>query len=1456
MADEYVIQTNKNRGNEDEQNLPINDKRDEIVQKALKNQVCLIRCESGSGKSTQLPKLLLQSPVCENGRIVCTQPRKGAVASLAAKVASEMKQTVGDVVGYQCGVQRKISEKTKLVYMTDLALLNHFLQDELLNEYVCIIIDEAQERSIYTDILLGMIKNLLPKRKDQRICLVIVTSTFTDSKVFVDYYDECPVITVSDAVNHVDIEWIPRTEEENYENVERKAVDKVVEIHSMQPVNDGDIILFLPGQPEIERYMQTLQKKLKDKSDHWILPLHNKLQSIKLNEIFEKTPPKKRKIVISTNMAEAYDTIPGLRYILDTGFVKEIQYDPVKKEHSLKLIQITQSSANQRKEIARKSSQGKCFRFYSQNDLNMTTIPDILRIHIGHAVLKLLQLGVNPCSFDFVQSPLTKTIETTFQELSKLEAVKDGKLTELGNWIAKLPLDPNLGVFVHDAVERDIGVEAIIIATTSTFSVNLFYRGGSIQQRDECEKLKIPFCHNKGDHLSFLNVFKQWLVVPEEEKVEWCIKNSINDRTMRNIQDTVLDILYILEKEMDISLKLELKHKICDERALRELLFKAFQQNLGYYLGHEKVGYYFVDKDKDMLIHPSSSLRCLAIHPKWVISEMVLNTSRTYAVNITEVDEKDVMKALERKELTFKIEDIRQKRLREEPIHIEYVGHHLLNQIVGPDGGNVQEIERKLQKDNKNVTFVVEADKEKGEILIYASSEKNEISVGSLKMVFDPMRKKIKDEQVIKPIASKCNAANLSIGPGGIIQDIMFDYDFRSVSVYCSDKNFKGVEQLRKRLGKFGEIIDFVEKSPSNSHPKYRGEAVFKESDSAKNAVAGTSDKESEIKVKPPFWMSDQFKVKLKWCRRVLEGYGLVQVKNEVAFKAVLALSEKKSFPLGESSVSIKESGRMNEFCISGITEPVNEDILKEWTVGTLRLSENDIEKVYVPRKTPSNLETLYHLKSKLEEQIGKYADKKKFMVTLPQVSPKEIYYNGYVTFIGLEDGTEAYLSFHDKIKINGRLVSFTPDVRFRMFVQDCVVQHVGAKFNEFVEKANNGRDTIRIEKKLHGNYIIDINTESVKKMLELRNSLQFLFKAEILDLMDMPRLGSMFTRNGKNKIDEIMKKTNTLIVCNNRNKTISIYGEGRYHLVKDEIETYIDSLGSSKTIDLKGESKHSGLIKRLIQDLQGLRDQTDLAYAKLDHRKHRIEIQGSEEAIELAEKSIKEIMKVEEMRNYCKAPSKNAECGICFTEMSTTELYRLESCGHPCCKNCIQSYLSIKMKEKDFPLQCCHEFCNMLWAWSDIQNMIKLGFCTLQFLIDASVSYHVAKHKDKLRYCITPECKMVYEVCTDGKSKSICPLCGISLCRRCHVEYHAGVSCEIYQHYRGINDELKKWICDDPSNRGLCPKCCIPIEKNGGCMHVECKQCGSHICWTCEDFFDSRSQCYKHLLETHKSYV
>ena len=151
---------------------------------------------------------------------------------------------------------------------------------------------------------------------------------------------------------------------------------------------------------------------------------------------------------------------------------------------------------------------------------------------------------------------------------------------------------------------------------------------------------------------------------------------------------------------------------------------------------------------------------------------------------------------------------------------------------------------------------------------------------------------------------------------------------------------------------------------------------------------------------------------------------------------------------------------------------------------------------------------------------------------------------------------------------------------------------------------------------------------------------------------------------------------------------------------------------------------------------------------------------------------------------------------------------------------------------------------------------MIKLGFCTLQFLIDASVSYHVAKHKDKLRYCITPDCKMVYEVCTEGKSKSICSLCKIALCRKCHVEYHAGVSCEIYQHYKGIDDGLKEWIFEDPSNRGLCPKCYIQIEKIGGCKHVQCTQCRGHICWTCKDFFDSRSQCYKHLLETHKSYV
>lgn len=1448
-----------------EQALPIYARRTDIVETVLENQVCVLLGETGSGKSTQLTQYLLQSKLAKEGRIVCTQPRKVAAASLAQRVASEMKSTVADVIGYQCGIQTKVSADTKVVYMTDHTLLNECLKDQLMKEYSCIIIDEAHERSIYTDILLGMIKKCLHQRPKLR---VIVTSATINPDVFVQYFNGCPVIRVSGRMYPVDIIWNSYSEED-LEDFERKAVEKTLEIHDKEP--PGDILLFLTGQLEIERCIETLQWELKDRSDHCILPLHGKLQTEEQNKIFKETPQGKRKIVISTNVAETSVTIPGVKYVVDTGLAKEMRYDPDKKVNSLKVVKITKSSADQRKGRAGRTSPGKCFRFYSIEDYNNMTaasVPEILRIHIGHAILKLLQLDVNPIAFDFVEPPPNNSMETAYQQLVMLGAVKDGKITNLGKWIAKLPLDPNLGVLVYNAIQKKIGLEAIIIAASCTVSGNLFYRAGTQEQKDTSDKLKIQFCHSKGDHFTFLNVFKRWHYVEEKEKRQLCLNNSINGRAMRNIRDTVNEIRFILKKEMKIPIKFELKDITSNEETLQKLLFKAFQANLCYFLGHEKAGYHFIDKDQQMIIHPSASFQSLALYPKWVIIEKVLNTSREYAVNITEVNEKDVNEALEKGELEFDITDIKRKRLQ--PIHKEYVGQQLQRQFVGPRWKHAKDIEKKLKTENKDSVFVIDADRDKGEVAIYAPEDKVNASKEALKNSLDPIREKIRNETKNIPIFPRCYNVKVLIGPGGEIKDLLSENDFNSVFVYCSDNEFDCDEEMLDWLNQFGEIDEFVKKSLANKNKRYRGEVIFKSSSSAKKAVAATREKTSKLQAKPPFWKIDDsglFKAKLQWCRRKPQPYGFVQIKNEDTLNTILTLCSMVKVSVGGTQVRISRSReKIDELYVQGINDLVNEDILREGILEAFNISDEDVGRTFIPRKriftTPDTLDI--H-RRRLEQLIGQYVDKEMFRVFLRDPGPRDYDFSGYVTFNDPEEGNETCTKLHNKITISDNVVSVIPEVHSRMYVLERVFKRVEKEIKDFCGKTRKeDRVTIDIKQNSTGNYILGIDADNVDKMIKTRHDIQSLLQGQTLDMEAIPSLRRMFSWEGRSKIDKIMEKTHTLIILNDRNTSISIHGkESDRSLAIEKIEKHINKLVSSRSrvVDLKGELQPPGLMKRIIQmhgiNLQGLKNSAHLVSVELDHRKHRIKLLGSEDALEVAVKDIEDITKTLLKANQNNIPSSDPECGVCLSVVSESNLYRLESCGHPYCRECVKLHLDSVLSTKDFPLRCCHKGCEMLWTWSDINNMKNFGFCTLQTLINASVSCYVAKNPDKAKYCITPDCQMVYKVCTEGGSRFVCLLCQAVICSRCHVEYHTGQSCAVYERKKQIDEHgLQEWLDRDRLNRDLCPKCYVLIEKHGGCLHMHCTKCNIHICWLCKAIFESSNECYAHMLENHGTFM
>ncbi|XP_048779374.2 uncharacterized protein LOC125682827 [Ostrea edulis] len=1458
-----------------EQALPIYARRTQIVDTILHNQVCIILGETGSGKSTQITQYILESELSSLGKIICTQPRKVAAVSLAQRVASEMESNAGDLVGYQTGMKSKLNNHTKVLYMTDHMLLNECLKDPLLSEFSCVVIDEAHERSIYTELLLGMIKKCLPQRPTLH---VVVTSATIDPDVFVRYFggpELCPVVKVSGRMFPVEIEWLTTSSGlEVVDDYEMKCVEKAVEIHRKEP--PGDILVFLTSQAEIEQCAAKLEVLLRGGKDHWILPLHGKLQTEEQNLVFKVSPKGKRKIVLATNVAETSITIPGIKYVIDTGAVKELLYDSRKKISALRVVKVTKSSADQRKGRAGRTAPGKCYRLYSKEDYEMmcpTSIPEILKIHLGHAILKLLQLEVDPLEFDFVQAPEKVSMENAFQHLSKLGAIEDGKISPLGKWIAKLPFEPNLGVLVHDAIDHNVGLEGIIIAASCTVSSSLFYRGGTQKEKERSDKLKVPFCHKHGDYFTNLNVYKEWHKVDEKQKGRWSRDNSINGKSMRSIRDAAKEILYVLKRDLSINIKFEFSDAEDVERSLQKLLFKSFQSNLCLFLGHEKAGYFFIDKNQQVIMHPSSAFQSLASCPNWVIVERVMQTSRDFGVNITAVADEDVEEALNEGSLDFDIDDVKRRMVT--PVLTEYVGFQVHREFVGPRYCKVKAMQENLTMMCKDSVFVIDADRERGEISIYAPIDDREISSHTLKTAIDPIREKVRTETAEHPLLPEFTSVRISIGPGGQVQDILDQDEYKNVFVFGDSNAFHSNDEMVEWFKRFGSIQSFIRKSPKNTNSSYLGQIIFDESKFAKAAVTTTKNGNFKISARPPKGIGksaegDLLRARLTWCRRKSRGFGFVEIREKDKMDKIILSSLLKSVTVGGKRAWIKRGNKdkhpnaeTKQLFVSGIGELANEDVLRESILNNFNISENDIGKVTIIReKVNTTPQMLHSLKIRLESEFKKYVHPNKFKVSILEPKMSDFTYQAFVTFKDPEEGFEACSRLRNRMSIGEHVVCVTPEIHTRLFVLAPVYKRVERNIETYCEKIQNEDSGRRMHVKLiNDKCVIDIDADSIQSMVHTRNKVQKMLQGETVDLEKIPTLRYLFTQDGQTKVEKIMKKTNTLILLDYRNTSMSVHGEkDDREIALRKVRKYAEKLSSSRirVFDLKGESKPPGLMKTVIVahgvDLGGLKASSNLSTVELDHRYHRIKMMGSDDAVDKAVKSIEEIMDHMQI-NVGIAASNQPECGICFCEIEESDIYRLESCGHPYCRECVKLNIEAVIRNKEFPLKCFHDKCDMLWAWKDFVNMTKSGFCSLQNILNSSLSSFVMGNKDKVRYCITPDCPMVYKV-SDVGGRIVCDVCRTSMCSKCHVEYHSGISCVMYQ-IENQNDEsvVQKWMRRDPKNRRFCPNCFAGIEKNGGCPRMECRNCKSNICWTCMKFFSTSRECYGHMDKVHRTF-
>ncbi|KAF3923371.1 hypothetical protein ABW21_db0204814 [Orbilia brochopaga] len=610
---------------ETRKSLPIYAFRDQLLAAVEQFQVLIIVGETGSGKTTQIPQYLHEAGYTKNGQKVgCTQPRRVAAMSVAARVADEMGVKVGKEVGYSIRFEDQTSDKTVLKYMTDGMLLREFLTEPDLGGYSALMIDEAHERTLHTDILFGLVKDIARFRPELKL---LISSATMDAQKFSAYFDDAPIFNIPGRRYPVDIHYTSQPEA----NYLHAAITTIFQIHISAP--KGDILVFLTGQDEIEAAQQNLEetaRKLGSKIKELIVaPIYANLPSELQSKIFDPTPEGARKVVLATNIAETSITIDGIVYVIDPGFVKENVYNPKTGMESLVVTPCSRASANQRSGRAGRVGPGKCFRLYTKwayhNELDENTTPEIQRTNLNSVVLLLKSLGINDLiGFDFMDPPPAETLIRALEQLYALGALNDkGELTKIGRQMAEFPTDPMLAKAILAADKYGCVEEVLSIISMLGEASALFFRPKD--KKLYADQARSRFTNKQGgDHLTLLNIWNQW--VDTDFSYVWARENYLQHRSLTRARD-VRDQLSRLCDRVEVTLS---SVGSTDIVPISKAITAGFFPNAAR-LQRGGDSYRTVKNAQTVYIHPSSTL--FEVNPKWVVYYELVLTSKEFMRN-------------------------------------------------------------------------------------------------------------------------------------------------------------------------------------------------------------------------------------------------------------------------------------------------------------------------------------------------------------------------------------------------------------------------------------------------------------------------------------------------------------------------------------------------------------------------------------------------------------------------------------------------------------------------------------------------------------------------------------------------------------------------------------------------------------------------------------------------------
>ncbi|XP_042002540.1 pre-mRNA-splicing factor ATP-dependent RNA helicase DEAH1-like isoform X2 [Salvia splendens] len=612
----------------DRKTLPIYPYREQLLQAVNDHQVIVIVGETGSGKTTQIPQYLHEAGYSERGKIGCTQPRRVAAMSVAARVSQELGVKLGHEVGYSIRFEDCTSEKTVLKYMTDGMLLREFLGEPDLASYSVIMVDEAHERTLSTDVLFGLVKDITRFRPDLKL---LISSATLDAEKFSDYFDSAPIFKIPGRRFPVDIHYTKAPEADYLD----AAIVTALQIHVTQPPGDGDILVFFTGQEEIETAEETLKHRTRGLgtkiAELIICPIYANLPTELQAKIFEPTPEGARKVVLATNIAETSLTIDGIKYVIDPGFSKMKSYNPRTGMESLLVTPISKASANQRAGRSGRTGPGQCFRLYTAynfyHDLEDNTVPEIQRTNLANVVLMLKSLGINDLlNFDFMDPPPSEALLKALELLYALSALnKHGELTKIGRRMSEFPLDPMLSKMIVASEKYTCSDEIISIAAMLSVGNSIFYRPKDKQVHADNARLNFHM-GNVGDHIALLKVFSSWKET--NFSTQWCYENYIQVRSMKRARDIRDQLEGLLER-----VEIELSSNMNDFDAIKKAITSGFFPHSAKI--QKNGSYRTVKHPQTVHIHPSSGLA--QVLPRWVVYHELVLTTKEYMRQVTEL---------------------------------------------------------------------------------------------------------------------------------------------------------------------------------------------------------------------------------------------------------------------------------------------------------------------------------------------------------------------------------------------------------------------------------------------------------------------------------------------------------------------------------------------------------------------------------------------------------------------------------------------------------------------------------------------------------------------------------------------------------------------------------------------------------------------------------------------------